>query len=246
MRSDTQQAVYQLIKSFAQSTILEYDVAKLRLAYPFHRILFDDAGLIAFKQERRVVTRMGAQLYPQLARVIALENYTNVEREKDITGLLEEAQVNAIERIVRELRDKRRKPNHAQELEEIGQATEIPGKVPVRVIADLYIGDFRPGPLFLEIKTPVPNLDICAESKKKILLFESLYAGQGAKGYLAFAYNPYVERILYGHPFTKRIMDLESEVLMGVELWDKIGGEGTFSELLGLIDVVGEEIQKLT
>jgi hypothetical protein len=40
--------------------------------------------------------------------------------------------------------------------------------VPVRVIADLHFGDHEEGPLFIEIKSPMPNLDVCAESKKKV------------------------------------------------------------------------------
>jgi hypothetical protein len=49
------------------------------------------------------------------------------------------------------------------------------------VIADLYVGDHEGGPLFMEIKSPMPNLDVCAESKKKVLLFEPIKRGKVAR-----------------------------------------------------------------
>lgn len=244
MQAKTRQAIYQLLKSFAQTSLRDYDIETLKRAYPFHRLFFDDLGLVAFKQERSVVTRMGLSLYPELARLVALENYSEVEREKVIQGILKDTTVNTIDRIVRDLRARQRSPNHAQEMREIRKAPASAAKVPVRVIADLYIGDFRGGPFFAEIKTPVPNLDICAETKLKILTFETLLRRQNAKGYLAFAYNPFITRDVYAHRFTKQIMDMQAEVLMADEFWDAIGGQGTFANLLSIIDSVGNEIRE--
>ncbi len=244
MQDATRQTIYQLLKSFAQTSLKNHDVETLKRAYPFHRLFFDDPGLIAFKQERSVVTRMGLSLYPELARLIALENYSEVVREKIIEGSLKDTTVNTIDRIVRDLRARQRLPNHTQEIREIRKAPASATKAPVRVITDLYIGDFRGGPFFAEIKTPVPNLDICAETKSKILTFEALLHRQNAKGHLAFAYNPFITRDAYAHHFTKQIMDMEAEVLMADEFWDTIGGQGTFAELLSIVDSVGSEIRE--
>lgn len=117
-------------------------------------------------------------------------------------------------------------------------------KISLKIIADLYIGDFDEGPFFAEIKSPLPNLDICAQSKSKILIFETLL--KEARGYLAFPYNPYITRQSYKHRFTEQIMDMQREVLMGEEFWDKIGGEGTFRQLLSIIETVGNEVRRET
>jgi len=244
MQDKTRQAVHNLLKSFAQKSLKDYDIETLKRAYPFHQLFFDEVGLVAFKQERSVVTKMGQSLYPELARLIASENHSDVVREKVIQGRLKDITVSTIDRIVRDLRAKHRSPDHAQEMREIRKVKASPAKVPVRVIADLYIGDFQDGPFFAEIKTPLPNLDICAESKSKILTFETLLHGKNARGYLAFAYNPFITRAAYAHSFTKRIMDMQVEVLMAEEFWDKIGGGGTFSELLSVVDSVGNEIRE--
>lgn len=246
MNRKTRKAVYSLLKDFVQKSLKSYDIEELKQAYPFHRLFFDEVGLVAFKQERSVVTRMGQQLYPDLAECIATEHYQNVTLEHEITGTLKKSTADTISRIVRELRSRQRQPNHAAEIAEIVSASRAAGKatVEVRVIADLYIGDFRTGPFFAEIKTPLPNLDICAETKHKILTFIALLHQHNPQGYLAFPYNPFITRADYKHSFTKQIMDLRDEVLMAGEFWDEIGGKGTFDQLLEIIERVANDLRE--
>lgn len=244
MRSATRKEVHHLFKTFAQQTLQTHDVEKLKRAYPFHRLFFDELGLVAAKQERSIVTKMGQSLYPELARLIAIEKYSDVVLEKTIDGNLNAAMVNRIDEIVRDLRARQRRPNHAQEMAEIFRAASGVGEKYVRVIADVYIGDFGGGPFFAELKTPQPNLDICAESKSKILTVKTLLREQHPEAYLAFYYNPFITRAAYAHSFTKQIMDMQAEVLIGEEFWDAIGGKGTFAQILDIIDQVGNEIRE--
>ena len=137
----------------------------------------------------------------------------------------------------------RRRPNHAQEISDILNSRGG-GTRNISVTADLYVEDFSEGPLFLELKTPLPNLDIAAESKRKILYFVALKNRQGvstAKAFLGLTYNPFVTRQRYSHSFTKRILDMEREVLLGRELWDYLGGPGTYDELTSIIDSIGPD-----
>ena len=90
----------------------------------------------------------------------------------------------------------------------------------------------------MELKTPLPNLDIAAESKKKMLYFLAIMHRQnvaGAKAFLGLTYNPFVTRANYRHSFTNRIMDMDNEVLIGSELWDYLGGAGAYNELLEIV-----------
>ncbi len=95
------------------------------------------------------------------------------------------------------------------------------------------------------MKTPLPNLDIAAESKRKILyylLIKNREGVSGARGVMAFTYNPFGTRAEYGHSMTKRIMDMQYEVVMGKEFWDLIAGPGTYAELLNIIEEVRTEL----
>uniref|UniRef100_A0A7C4FIM6 type II site-specific deoxyribonuclease n=1 Tax=Ignisphaera aggregans TaxID=334771 RepID=A0A7C4FIM6_9CREN len=237
MRQETRVKLKNVLLSFKRSIVeVPYSIEELKRAYPFHSLLFPGEALIAFKKQRTVVTKMGQQLIPELAKIVAEDQYVEVHRNYEIMGQLDEAKIKVIDNIVNELRMGRRKPNHQKEIQEIlaakgGEAREV------RVIADLFIGDFKPGPLFLEIKSPLPNLDVCAESKRKMLLFQALFENKNPQAFLALYYNPYYPK-RYKHSFTKRIMDMNEEVLIGEDMWNKLGGEGTYDELLRIIEEV--------
>lgn len=241
LKRETRQKVADLLKQFVtRLTQVEYSIEELQRAYPFHSLFFRDEAIVAFKRQRSIVTSLGQSLYPRLACIIAEEHYNDVHLEREFRAILEGAVADAIERIITELRVKQRKPDHAQEIAEVlGAKGGKPREVVVT--ADLFIGDFAEGPFFAEIKSPRPNLDVAAESKKKILTFIALHCSKNPQAYLAFAYNPFISREAYDHPFTSQIMDLKAEVLMGEEFWDKIGSKGTYDELL---DVIAEVKKK--
>jgi hypothetical protein len=154
MNRATRKTVYGLLYNFAKQSIGDFDIDLIKRSYPFHRLFFDELGLRAFKQERSVVTKMGQKLYPRLAESIAKEHYQDVILGHEITGTLKKSTADTISRIVRQLRSSQRSPNHAEEIAEIRAADQQDdeARVEVRVIADLYIGDFPKGPFFSEIK----------------------------------------------------------------------------------------------
>ena len=242
-----------ILTSFAEEQrpkMTRWSATALRQGYPFHRLLFTDQALLASRLERSVVTTMGSKLFPALAKAVAEDNYNDVHTEYDFQGTLNDAACNMVEQIVTELREARRgrtgarEPNHQHEMEEI---LGSPGGGPSErtVTADLFVGDFTGGPLFIELKTPLPNLDVAAESKRKILYYLAIQARREirASAYHGLTYNPYGSRAAYKHGFTKRIMDMQGQVLIGSELWDYLGGPGTFTEVIGLIDEISKDFQ---
>ena len=212
-------------------------------AYPFHRLFFTSQEIAAARAERSIVTSMGSYLYPRLAEAIANERFNDVRLEHQIQGTLNDDACNLLEQIVTELRaargrgQRRQAPNSPAELGRI-LAVHTGNPRTVTITADLYIGDFTDGPLFVELKTPRPNLDIAAETKTKILYFLAMMNRMGtvsAQAFLGLTYNPFVTREQYAHTPTSRVMDMEHEVLIGSELWDYIGGPGTYDEMLEII-----------
>lgn len=235
MNRRTRRKVVNLLEDFVTRLAhVEYTLEELERAYPFHSLFFRGSALIAFKQQRSIVTRMGQSLFPRLARIIAEEHYSNVALGREFRAVIDGAVADAIDRIVTQLRTGQRRPHRPSEVQEILAAQ---GGKPreVVVVADLFIGDFPDGPFFSEIKSPLPNLDVAAESKRKILTFIALHSAQNPQAYLAFPYNPFLTREAYRHPLTRQVMDMEAEVLIGEEFWDRIGGKGTYSKLLDII-----------
>jgi len=243
MKPETREKLKDVLLSFVRSIVeVPYSIDELKKAYPFHALIFPGEAIKAFKKQRSVVTKMGQQLIPRLAEIVAKDQYDDVHRDHDIVGMLDVAKIEVIDNIINGLRMGRRKPDHQREIEEILTA-KSDEKREVRVIADLFVGDFKPGPLFLEIKSPRPNLDVCAESKKKMLLFQALFEDKMPQAFLALYYNPYFPGT-YKHSFTRQIMDLDNEVLIGEEMWNKLGGEGAYDELLSIIEEVEELLVK--
>lgn len=247
LKPETREEARKFISSFVTSTISKlkkWPIEELKKAYPFHSLFFPDRALPAFKEERSIVTAMGQGFYPGLAQIIAKDSYQDVHLNYSMQGALNDAACNRIEEIITELRTAtgahKRIPSRDAEIADILAHTGGGNRV-IETTADIYVGDFTGGPLFVEIKTPRPNLDIAAESKKKLLYFLAMKIREGKTGasaYLAFPYNPFIERRLYAHSFTKRIMDMQREVLMGEEFWNYLGGGNCFPEILALVDEV--------
>ena len=249
MQPETRERLWRVLYSFAMEQLPKRDrwtLEDIRLAYPFHRLLFTEEAILGAWVERSVVTLMGTELYPSIARTIAEGRFERVFMEHTIEGVVNDAACNMIEQIVTELRTPRRRretprePCHEDEVSDIFNSPGG-GRTNRAVTADLYIEDFHDGPLFIELKSPLPNLDIAAESKRKILYYLLIMDRKGVAGaqaFLGLTYNPFIEREAYAHSFTKQIMDMERQVLMGGELWDMIGGPGTYTELLEIIEDV--------
>lgn len=238
MKDETLSAVLTLMEQFvSRMTKVEYNLDELHKAYPFHSLFFRDDAIVAFKRQRSIMTMMGQSLYPKLARIIAQERYSDVHLEHEFRGTIDGAAADAIDRIVTQLRVRQRKPDHAAE---IGEVLAAQGGDPREVVvrADLYIGDFNAGAFFAELKAPLPNLDIAAESKHKMLTFVALHRDRHPQAYLAFPYNPFLTRAAYKHSFTRQVMDIEADVLMGEEFWNMIGGPDTYAALMDAIQEV--------
>lgn len=270
MTPEVKQQLKDILRNFVEKVVAErskrtYSVDALKREYPFQSLFFRDEALVAFKHQRTIVTKLGQQLYPQLVMALAKTRFRYVYKDYRMPITLDRIVWNTIDEIVSRLRAAARSkmgekhpPDHEQVMADILKVVPS-GQMETRtIVLDIFIADFDPAPLYLELKTLKPNLDICAESKRKILAFEAFMRTMGepvfvndfvvrrpketARGYLAF---PYGLRQTYYHTFTQRIMDMKAEVLIGSELWDLIGGEGTFEELLSLIDEVRREVPLL-
>ena len=111
-----------------------------------------------------------------------------------------------------------------------------------QVLSDLYICRPDGTEEFYSFKTVKPNLDQTEIAKKDMLLL--LADDSEREVYFALPYNPAGEGHPYRecrHDFPFRLFNMDNDacVLIGAKLWDKIGGHGTYDELLMLFEEVG-------
>lgn len=74
MNDETCKKIEAFLREFTRKALKDRNINKLKQAYPFHRLFFNERELLASKRERSIVTRMGQELYPKLAKMIAEEN----------------------------------------------------------------------------------------------------------------------------------------------------------------------------
>jgi len=221
---------------------LEANFETVKKGYPWHSIFFTPEAAVAALKERSLVTSIGQSFVPHLAFIVAEDRYDDVHREYQYNCQLDRGAVRQIETICRELRGERgnrtRVPDHNTEMAEIAEAKN--GEmVDSRLVLDLYVGDHKDGPLYYEIKSPKPNLDQTELAKRKILQFMSVSPDH--QGYYALHYNPYITKDAYNWQFTKSIMDLDNQVLIGEEMWNHLGDENTYNEILEILSRISEE-----
>ena len=99
MRESTQQQLIQEMRNFRSaqlSKLRKITLGNVRSGYPFHRIVFSDAAILAARQERSIVTAMGKGLYQRIAATIARDRYSEVYTDHPITGTLNDAAINMI------------------------------------------------------------------------------------------------------------------------------------------------------
>ncbi|KAA0003487.1 MAG: TdeIII family type II restriction endonuclease [Thermoplasmata archaeon] len=244
LKKATINKIRELTEIFFEDKIFSLDIDSevVKKGYPWHSIFFTPEAAIAALKERSLITSIGQSFVPQLAKIVAEDKYKDVYLNYSLVCRLDRGVVQKIDLICRELRGerkgKKRIPNHKMEMEEIKKARN--GKtVNTRIVLDLYVGDYKSGPLYYEIKSPKPNLDQTEAAKKKILQFMSLSPSH--HGFYALHYNPYITKERYNWRFTKSIMDMEKQVLIGEEMWNYLGDKNTYGEIIKTLSEVSKE-----
>jgi hypothetical protein len=100
--------------------------------------------------------------------------------------------------------------------------------------------------LKLFLKQPLMKLLDWQKSKTKLLEWVAAILAENPKAkvntLIAIPYNPYEPKD-YTRWTMRGMIDLKSELKVGKEFWDFIGGIGTYEDLLGCFERVGIELR---
>lgn len=264
-----------MIKEEAFKRIQEMSggIENIKQKYPFQYLLFGEYSY-SFTIQRSLVTTLGQKHIPELLKFLAEKRGLKARTSYKIKMKIPQPIVNRIDEIVNSLDQGKRKPDIKRELEELVQITitlsKEPKEAPLQVVtADIYLEDPNDPKysFYIELKTPQPKKEDCVRVKRRLLLFriykymQLISAGVKLKeafekaihsALIGFYYNPFKEdtqtirrKGRYPHSFFNRICDL-NEALIAEELWDCIGGLGTYTELVKIIDEVTQEFKHKT
>lgn len=213
---------------------------------PFHSALLSDDVLFWSAFERSFSTSFGQRVIEEIALLVALANgATDAKRQKETNISLDISYENAIREHMLRIRSKNKgKYDWDSSLSEIKAVTPSGKTEPVRIISDLW---WKKDGIdnFCSLKTVKPNIDQTAVAKEDC--FRLSLAIPNCHAYFGLPYNPYGEnKTDYAHNPPMGIFDFrhDSVVLIGKELWDTIGGDGCYEELLAIAAEVGKETRK--
>lgn len=212
---------------------------------PFHVALLSDDVIFWSGFERSFSTSFGQSVIEELARLIALSNGAEKAERQHISIInIDTSYFNAISEHLKNLRSGTCEDiSWDNTLSEIRKTKPSNKTTEIRIISDVWW--IKNGiEHFVSLKTVKPNIDQTEKAKEALLQLSIAYPN--AKTYFGLPYNPYGTKEEYNHTPPKKIFDFkqDSVVLVGKELWDTIGGEGCYEELLSIARKIGKETKK--
>jgi hypothetical protein len=217
-----------------------------RLRKPLYAALVPDEIFKGSHFERRFVTPFGS-VWEKLAQIVALEAHGNCQMGYAVNGFVGQESLRRIQEILNQLehhhKDKPKlKRNWQAELEYVKAGKGIP--IPVTVICDIFIENQDNQQRYaFELKAPLPNSDQTKVSKEKLFKILAMEPKLVDEAYFALPYNHYGKRENYQWSFPMRWFDMhhDQSVLMGSEFWDLVGGEGTYENLVKIINALSTD-----
>ena len=230
-------------RNCVMGTISRMNASKLTYS-PFHSALLSEDAIYWSGFERSFSTSFGQRVIEELARLVALSNGAeDACRQKETTITIDTAYDEAIHTHIQRLRAKRKNYKYDWEssLKEIKSAEPTGRMTSIRVISDVW---WRKNGIdhYISLKTAKPNIDQTAVAKEDCLRLSVAFPD--SKTYFGLPYNPYGEnKAAYAFNPPMGIFDFHNDpvVLIGKEMWDTIGGEGCYEELLEIAAEVGEK-----
>lgn len=210
---------------------------------PLYAALVPDEIFKGSHFERRFVTPFGSA-WEKLAVAVGTVYHGSCSKGVKVDGTIGKESLRRIQEVLNKLEhsvkgEKKHKPNWNEELKYILDGGGEP--IPTSVTCDILIQSKRTGKTYsFELKGPLPNSDQTKVSKEKMFKLLAMDEHPIDEAYYALPYNPYGKRENYDWSFPARWFNMKEDpsVLIGEELWDLVGGEGTYAHFI-------EEINKL-
>ncbi len=212
---------------------------------PFHAALLSEEVLFWSAFERSFSTSFGQRVIEEVAKLVVLSNGADHAERQHVTNIsIDQAYEDAIHHHMQDLRMHRGFSSWDQTLQHV-LATPRSGQVEeIRVISDLW---WQKDGIdnFISLKTVKPNIDQTAVAKEDCLHLS--VAIPGCHTYFGLPYNPFGEhREDYSFNPPMGVFDFrrDSVVLIGRQMWDTLGGEGCYAELLQIAAEVGANTRR--
>ncbi len=213
---------------------------------PFHYRLLGRDRMALFSFIHSLNTTFGTSIFEPVAETLANENFQFAQKQSVVGDTISERAQAEIQQIMNEL-TMGNDPNKAEEIQRIRNVCNEGRMNKLRTVkVDLFVKDTDGTAHLFDLKTAKPNISNIKDFKRTLLEWVAIYLAQNPSAnvmsYIAIPYNPY-EPKPYERWTLKGMLDLGDELKVADELWDFLGKNDTYPELLKCFERVGIELR---
>ena len=214
---------------------------------PFHHRLLGKDRMALYSFIHSLNTKFGTSFYEPVAMALASERFRVVRTQVKPADKISTQAHQRIQTIIDGLGTADRNPNKPLEIQEIREVCRVGTLEKVKLTrVDIWLENYE-GELFLfDLKTVKPNKGNFKEFKRTLLEWTAAELardpGAAVNTMIGIPYNPY-EPKRYERWTLKGMLDLQHDILIAEELWDFLGGEGSYIDLLNAFEQAGIELR---
>ncbi|MEX1014741.1 MAG: TdeIII family type II restriction endonuclease [Candidatus Paceibacterota bacterium] len=238
--------IISVLKDSLKSKFQNYNPETKQL--PFHTRLLGKDRLALFSFIHSLNTTFGTSIYEPVAITLAEDRFKIAKTQEKAYNQISEAAHSCIQKIMTGLINGNTNPDKEKELENIRKLcqTGILNKVKLTKV-DIWLENTNGELYLIDMKTVKPNIGEFKGFKRTLLEWAAAEMTKDPNAkvntLIAIPYNPY-HPDPYNRWTMKGMFDLPKEILVAQELWDFLGGEGTWVDLLDCFETTGIELRK--
>lgn len=246
LSTDQRKEIFSLLENQIRRKLLVYAPETTHM--PFHVRLLGKDRMALFSFIQSINTTLGTSVFEQVAAIIASVRFKRaVYQFRDFNDTISTEAQRVVQDVLDDLRTARKFSNKMEETRAILSVAKL-GKIKKvkRPRIDLYLESRDGVEYFIDLKTAKPNLNDFVAYKRNLLewigIFGAKNTNENVRTLLAIPYNPY-EPEPYQRWTLQGLFDLQNEFLVAEELWDFLGGEGTYLDVLEVFEEVGLKLR---
>lgn len=214
---------------------------------PFHYRLLGKDRMELYSFIQSLNTTFGVSIYEPVAVELARGRFKVVDTQVQTYDQISTQAQRRIQTIMDGLETADTDPNKPMEIKKIREVCQTGtfDKVkPTQV--DIWLEKDDGEMYLIDLKTVKPNKGNFRDYKRTLLVWAATELARNSdvivNTMIGIPYNPY-EPKSYKRWTMKGMLDFKHDILIAEELWDFIGGEGTYTELLDAFEEAGIELR---
>ena len=214
---------------------------------PFHHRLLGKDRMALFSFIQSLNTTFGTSIYEPATIELARGRFKNAASQVTPYNQISSMAQTKIQEIINHLSSAHQSPDKENEIEELRPICRSGRMNNVNLTkVDIWLESFDGEIFMIDIKTVKPNIGGFQKHKQTLLEWVAAEMARNPEAkvnsLIAIPYNPY-EPEPYKRWTIRGMLDLEHELLVAKELWDFIGGEGAYQDLLDCFEEAGIELR---